>query len=169
MLEALESMRELFTRFGGHRQAAGVTMEAGRVEEFRRRLNEYAGERLGVEDFRPRIELDAEAGLDELDEGAVGELLEMAPFGFGNPRPLVEVKGAEVAGEPAVVKEKHLRVALRQRGRTVTAMAWGMAERAGEMRRGAKVDAALHVEADAYGKARGWEGWRVTVKDVRAG
>src|SRR6202051_1176033 len=59
LLDALESMPDLFTRFGGHRQAAGVTLPAEQVLEFRRRLNAYAAERLNAADFRPQLALEA--------------------------------------------------------------------------------------------------------------
>ena len=58
LLEALESMPDLFVRFGGHSHAAGVTLDAGRVDEFRRRLQEYAGRRLRTEDLQPELALD---------------------------------------------------------------------------------------------------------------
>jgi single-stranded-DNA-specific exonuclease len=56
-------MSDLFVRFGGHEHAAGVTLEAARVDEFRRRLNARAAACLRPEDFLPRIEIDAQAGL----------------------------------------------------------------------------------------------------------
>ncbi|HTQ15159.1 MAG TPA: single-stranded-DNA-specific exonuclease RecJ, partial [Rhizomicrobium sp.] len=56
LLEALESMPELFLRFGGHKHAAGVTLAAANVDEFRRRLNAYAAARLRSEDLAPRLE-----------------------------------------------------------------------------------------------------------------
>src|SRR5271156_4004731 len=62
LLEALESMPDLFTRFGGHRQAAGVSLAAELVPEFRRRLNTYAGTRLTSADFQPQLAIDATVG-----------------------------------------------------------------------------------------------------------
>ena len=59
LLDALESMRDLFVRFGGHEHAAGVTIEASRVEEFRERFNRYAAANLAPEDFQPRMQVDA--------------------------------------------------------------------------------------------------------------
>ena len=56
LLDALESMADLFVRFGGHSHAAGVTLDAARVEEFRERFNAYAPARLPPEDLRPRLE-----------------------------------------------------------------------------------------------------------------
>src|SRR5271155_1302138 len=69
LLDALESMPDLFSRFGGHRQAAGVSLAADLVPEFRRRLNFYAGTRLTPADFQPQLQLDAVVGLRELTTG----------------------------------------------------------------------------------------------------
>ncbi len=56
----------------------------------------------------------------------------MAPFGFGNPAPMLAVLGAEVASAPVVMKEKHLRLHLRQDGRSLFPKAWNFAERVGD-------------------------------------
>ncbi|MBK5295314.1 MAG: single-stranded-DNA-specific exonuclease RecJ, partial [Acidobacteriia bacterium] len=93
LLEALESMGELFTKFGGHRQAAGLTVGAGDVDEFRRRLNAYAVERLAPSDFVAQLEIDAEVRLSELTGVAVAEVLGLGPFGYGNPAPMVMARG----------------------------------------------------------------------------
>lgn len=168
LLEALESMADLFTRFGGHRQAAGVSMSAEMVPEFRRRLNAYATERLTPADFRPQLAIDALVDLKELTTGrAVEELLSMAPFGFGNPPPLLVIFDAEVAAAPVVVKEKHLRVHLRQNGRNLLSTAWNFAARAAEFSAGAHKDAAFFLEEDAYAESRGWGGWSAMLRDVR--
>src|SRR5581483_10410067 len=147
LLNALESMPDLFSRFGGHRQAAGVSLAADRVEEFRRRLNDYAAARLTPADFTPQIAIDATVTLRELTTGpAVEELLSMAPFGFGNPAPVLAILGAEVASAPVVMKEKHLRVHLRHGGRSLFPKAWNFAGRAADFTSNGPVDAAFSVE-----------------------
>ena len=70
LLDALESMSELFVRFGGHAHAAGVTMEVARVEEFRRRFHAFAASRLCADDFLRRLEIDAVLELREINEQA---------------------------------------------------------------------------------------------------
>jgi single-stranded-DNA-specific exonuclease len=168
LLDALESMPDLFTRFGGHRQAAGVSLPADSVAEFRRRLNVYAGTRLTPADFRPQITIDAAVGLRELTTGpAIGELLAMAPFGFGNLAPVLAILGAEVAGAPVVLKEKHLRVHLRQGGRSLFPKAWNFAERAGDFTVNGPIDAAFSLEEDLYGADRGFANWAAVLRDVR--
>jgi single-stranded-DNA-specific exonuclease len=168
LLDALESMPDLFTRFGGHRQAAGVSMPAGSVPEFRRRLNTYAGTRLTPADFQPQLAIDAMVSLRELTTGpAVEELLAMAPFGFGNPAPMLAIQGAEVVGVPVVMKEKHLRVHLRQGGRSLFPKAWNFAGRAADFVANAPIDAAFSVEEDLFGEDRGFTNWAAVLRDVR--
>jgi single-stranded-DNA-specific exonuclease len=167
LLEAMEAMPELFIRFGGHQYAAGVTLEAARVDEFRQRLNAYAAARLSPEDSLPRLDVDAVIGCGDLTEPAVQEVLALAPFGHGNPPPLVAALDVEVAAQPVVMKEKHLRVMVRQNGRTLTLKAWNFAGRAGEMAPGARVDIAFTLEEDAYSAARGYPGWAAVLRDVR--
>jgi single-stranded-DNA-specific exonuclease len=168
LLEAMEAMPDLFLRFGGHQHAAGVTLEAARVDEFRARFNAYAAARLTPDDFLPRMDVDAVIGLGDMTEPAVEEVLALAPFGHGNPPPLLAALDVEVAGQPVVMKEKHLRVMVRQNGRTLALKAWNFAARAGEMPPGARVDIAFTLEEDAYSAARGYPGWAAVLRDVRA-
>ncbi|HEY6392281.1 MAG TPA: DHHA1 domain-containing protein, partial [Bryobacteraceae bacterium] len=169
LLDALESMPDLFTRFGGHRQAAGLSMDVQSVPEFRRRLNAYAAGRLTAADLRPQLAVDALVDLKELTTGpAVEELLSMAPFGFGNPPPLLAILDAEIAATPIVVKEKHLRVHFRQNGRNLLSKAWNFADRATELAAGSRMDVAFSLEEDSYSASRGWGGWAATLKDVRS-
>ncbi len=167
LLEALESMSDLLTRFGGHRQAAGLSLPVERVAEFRRRFNQYAAARLTPDDFVPRIGIDAVLSFPELDETAVEELLALAPFGCGNPAPILAARNVECFGPPGIFKEKHLRVNIRQLGRGLTATAWNFAARAAEFAAANRVDVAIRIEEDSYGAARGEPGWRVILKDAR--
>jgi single-stranded-DNA-specific exonuclease len=167
LLEALESMPDLFVRFGGHKHAAGVTLEAARVEEFRDRFNLYAAARLSPEDFRPQVDIDAVLDFRELSESAINEVFALAPFGHGHPPPQFAALDAEVAGQPAIWKEKHLKVMLRQSGRTLSLKAWNFAGRAAELAPGTRVDVAFTLEEDAYSASRGYPGWAAVLRDFR--
>ena len=160
-------MPELFTKFGGHTHAAGLTMHADGMGSFRIRFNAYAAERLSVDDFRRTVEIDALLRLDELSEESVNCVLSLAPFGMGNCAPIFAVFNAEVCGQPVVMKEKHLRLAVRQNGRTLALKAWNFADRADELRAGSKVDLALCLEEDSYSFSRGYAGWGAASRDVR--
>jgi len=167
LLDALESMSELFVRFGGHAHAAGVTMEVANVEEFRRRFDAFAASRLCADDFLRRLEIDAVLELREIDERAIEELFALAPFGHGNPAPLFAALGVEVAAPPTIMKEKHLRITVRQNGRSLVLKAWNLAHRAGELAPGARVDVAFNLEEDAYSASRGYPPWAAMLRDFR--
>jgi single-stranded-DNA-specific exonuclease len=167
LLEALESMPDLFTRFGGHRQAVGVSLPIEKVDEFRKRLNAYTAARLGSGDFRAHIELDAVLELREVTDESVAEILKLAPFGAGNPAPRFGIFDAEVASAPVIWKERHLRVRLRQNGRAFMCRAWNFAERIEEVQAGARVDAVVQFEPDPYSQSRGYAPWCMTLRDVR--
>jgi single-stranded-DNA-specific exonuclease len=106
--------------------------------------------------------------LKELTTGpAVAEILGLAPFGFGNQPPVLAIRDAEIAAAPVVLKEKHLRVQLRQNGRNLMSKAWNFVERTPELTAGARVDAAFCIEEDPYSEGRGWGGWAAILKDIR--
>jgi single-stranded-DNA-specific exonuclease len=167
LLDALESMPELFLRFGGHRQAAGLALNSGRIAELRERFNSCAAARLTPQDLEPEVRIDAVLEFSEISEESVAEVLALAPFGCGNPAPVFAVRGVEVLGEPALLKERHLRVNLRQNGRTLTLKSWNSAARIAELRPGDRVDAAVCFEPDEYSAARGYPGWCAVLKDFR--
>jgi single-stranded-DNA-specific exonuclease len=167
LLDALESMSDLFTRFGGHQHAAGVTLEAARVPEFRERFNACAAARLKPEDFAPRLLVDAMVDLREIDEQAANEIFTLAPFGHGNPQPVFVARDAEVAAPPVVWSGKHLKITARQRGRSLTLKAWNFAARLEEFTQGQRLDLAFTVEEDPYSAARGYPGWCAILKDAR--
>jgi single-stranded-DNA-specific exonuclease len=167
LLDALESMPELFSKFGGHFHAAGVTMRSGSVDEFRERFNAYAGARLGPEDFVPTLLVDAPVALNELNDRMVAEVFSLQPFGAGNPKPLFVAENAEIAGPPVWMKEKHVRFPVRQNGRTLQFKAWNFLERAAELVVGAKIDLIFEIEEDAHSLARGYAGWSATMRDMR--
>jgi single-stranded-DNA-specific exonuclease len=169
LLEALEAMSGLFAKFGGHRQAAGVTLPADRLSEFRECLRGYAAARLSPADFEPELRIDAEIELDELTDRSVADILRLGPFGYGNPSPVFAVRQVEVAEEPEVRNEKHVFLRLRGRGRRLRVKAWNFADRVSEFAIGSRIDVAVQFEEDAYSASRGYSPWRAVLKDARSG
>jgi single-stranded-DNA-specific exonuclease len=167
LLDALEAMPELFLKFGGHAHAAGLTMQADRVDEFRRRFHAHAASRLAPEDFLPQVEIDAILDFAEINDRSVAEVFQLAPFGCGNPAPVFAALNAEVLAPPQVWKEKHLKLAIRQNGRNMSLKAWNLAERAAELTPGSRIDAAFAFEEDAYSAAQGFQPWGAILKHFR--
>jgi single-stranded-DNA-specific exonuclease len=168
LLDALESMSDLFEKFGGHAHAAGVTLDPARVDEFRARFNAYALSRLTPDDLQPLLEVDAVLELREINDESVAGIFALAPFGHGNEPPLFAAVNVEVSTQPAVWKERHLKVLVKQNGRTLSLKAWNFAERIAELPLGARVDIAFCLEEDAYSASRGGAPWCAILRDVRA-
>src|SRR5258707_6516482 len=130
MLDALERCAELFLRFGGHKQAAGLTMEASKVAEFRGRINAHADAVLEPDHLRPRLRIDAPLNLKHITSDLIEGLNAMAPFGLANPRPIFHSMPVEIVDGRRPVKDRHLKMTFRQDGRSFRAIAWRAAERA---------------------------------------
>ncbi len=130
MLGALERCADLFVKFGGHRQAAGLTMEAARVPEFRARINAHADEVLEPDQLRPRLRIDGPLSLKGITPELVRGLDAMGPFGLANPRPVFHARPVEIVDGPRSIKERHLQMTFSQEGRRFRAIAWRAAERA---------------------------------------
>jgi single-stranded-DNA-specific exonuclease len=166
MLGALESCADVMRKFGGHKQAAGLTMASDRVRELRARVNGYADGCLQPDDLRPRIWIDGTLGFRSIDEQMASELTSLAPFGAGNPRPIFRTSGVEIVDGPRRVKERHLKMAFRQDGRVMRGIAWRASERE-EFVAGHRtaIDLAFSLEQDT------WEGERylqLSIADFKA-
>lgn len=151
MLGGLERCHDLFERFGGHRQAAGLTMPSARIPALRERLAQHAAEVLSFEDLVPRVRIDGLLPLADISPEVLVGLDRLAPFGVGNPSPLFLSGPAEVASGPRVMKERHLSLAVRQGARTYRAVMWRGAEFSGTIEaHRAAIDVAYALERNTY-------------------
>jgi single-stranded-DNA-specific exonuclease len=168
LLEALESMPDLFTKFGGHRQAAGLTIPADKVSDFRKRFTDFANQKLAPGDLCPQYTIDATTQFTELTDASVDEVFALAPFGFGNAAPLFYATEVEVAGPPKLLSEgKHCKVPMRQHGRMLVCNGWNFGDRADLFQPGRRLDVLFQIEEDSYARSRGLGNWSVSLKDVR--
>jgi len=113
LLEALESCRTLFSRFGGHAHACGFAMPAENIAELRMRLDAFARARLTPADFEPALDVDAELWLGEITPQLFQALRLLEPFGVGNPEPVFAAHRVQLCAPPRILKEKHVKLKLR--------------------------------------------------------
>ncbi len=151
MLACLESCAPLMKRFGGHKAAAGLQLETSRVREFRQAVNAHADAILGPDDLRPSLWLDGPLALHDINERVMAEFAALAPFGPGNPRPKFHTGGVTIVDGPRLLKERHLKMTLKQNGRILRAIHWNAAEREpGLTARKEGVEIAYTVEENEY-------------------
>jgi len=166
MLAALESCADVMATFGGHKQAAGLTLESSRVSELRARVSAYADRHLQPDDVRPRLSIDGRLTFSAIDDRVVSDLSALGPFGIGNPRPVFSADSVEIVDGPRILKERHLKLSFRQDGKVIRAIAWRAAdrERFVSANRGA-IDVAFSLEQDTW---RGEHYLQLSVADFRA-
>lgn len=114
LFQHLSGCADLLQQFGGHSMAAGLTIARANVAALRRRLNEQAAAALGPADLVPETRVDLEVRLGDVDEQLVRELEQLAPFGAGNPTPVLAAPRALIVGARAVGRTgDHLKLTLR--------------------------------------------------------
>ncbi len=168
--QALQSVDQYLTTYGGHDMAAGLSLTMSQLDHFTTALTEHAGEHIQSQDLLPSISIDCDAQLEEFNVPAVQRINTLSPFGRDNPRPMIRIRNLTVAERPRQIGAHGKHLALRFRaasGSNPTSMRavwWRAGHLAEELAPGMTLDAALHP------KINEWNG-RTTVeaelRDVR--
>ena len=114
--------------FGGHEQAAGLVIRAECIPDFARAFEEVVAARVRGEDSIPSLTLDAFARLEQLNPSFLSELEALAPFGAGNPEPVLGLEGLAILGSRPVGRG-HLRIRIKEGKQTREAIGFGMGPR----------------------------------------
>jgi single-stranded-DNA-specific exonuclease len=150
LLNALTSVGDLFQRFGGHAQAAGFSIAVEHIAHLTQRFEEYARKVLTAPDLEPTLRVEALIDLAEVDWPLYEEIIQLEPFGMGNPTPVFGACGVRLNGTPRILKEKHLKLRVGKGARTLDALGWGWAAQAPSLTAGQQVDLAFTVERNNY-------------------
>ena len=164
LYQALADCAGHLMQFGGHRMAAGLTVRAERVDEFRTAFSEAVARQATPETFEPTLSIDVEVGLGDCSWSLLEEINRMAPFGPGNPEPVLVVRGASLV-DARQVGNGHLRLTFRDAPAalngssapvTVSAIAFGQGHRAQDaMAFSGKLDVAFTLREDRWQSAGG--------------
>jgi len=125
LYEGLKACQTWMEAFGGHEHAAGLVIRPECIPEFARAFEAIVAGRLSEEDFIPRLAIDALTTLEHLNDSFVSELEALAPFGTGNPEPILALENLNVIGSRLVGKG-HLRVRIKEGGAIREAIGFGM-------------------------------------------
>jgi single-stranded-DNA-specific exonuclease len=106
MYEELNKCKHLLTKFGGHKLAAGVSLEKHNLEELRRTLNQNAN--LSKEDLTPKISIDMQLPFAYVSEELIAQLELLEPFGKGNTKPLFVEKDLEIISTQVLGKNQNV-------------------------------------------------------------
>lgn len=114
LFSAIRECSDLLEQYGGHKYAAGLTIRADCIDEFKERFNKAASLVITEDDFIPKLDIDAEIELDEITPEVVRTLRDFAPFGPKNMKPNFASYGLDVVGVPKIVGTNHLKFKVRQ-------------------------------------------------------
>lgn len=125
--QALKRCEDKLLQFGGHKYAAGLSVELDKIEEFKEAFKLVAKELLTEELLTPEIRIDTEIRLDELTPKFIRVLNQFAPYGPGNMRPVFVARNVELYGQPRIVGSGHLRFKVKTNGRIFDAIGFNLA------------------------------------------
>jgi single-stranded-DNA-specific exonuclease len=116
----------LLDNFGGHSHAIGMVIPQENIDEFRRKINDFARQTLSFSDLVPSINCDMELSLKDLNQGLVKDLEKLEPFGKGNPEPLFYTRGLRLKGSPRLYSRDTLKFWVTDGESTYSAIGFGM-------------------------------------------
>ena len=153
---ALEECAGTLERFGGHAGAAGFEIRREEVARFAARFEDVARRELDEDRLRPELRVDLEIPLSRADRELHDLLRHMAPFGAGNPRPVLASPGVRLSGVSRVGDDgAHLRARLAGGGAELQAIGFGMGERAERLTPESRWDVAYQLVEDRWkGRSR---------------
>lgn len=160
--DALQACSEHLLKFGGHKHAAGLSIDESTLEAFMEKFDEVAEGSLTESDLTPELGIDAELSPEEITLQLADTIDTLAPFGMGNPEPVFILRQAKVASQ-RVVKESHLKLRLLAGGRFFDAIGFNMA---GNRRTPEVVDVAFSLQINTWSGRRNLQ---LRLKDIKAG
>ena len=162
--QAIKECSHLLSGFGGHKYAAGLTIDEGKIPEFVEAFKQAAAKQLRLEDLTPCIHIDGEIGLNEFTPRFIRLLKLLGPFGPMNLRPIFMSRNLKVVGVPSVVGQNHLKLKVEQDGSVLDVIGFNMATHLGDIEKTGTVDCVYVVEENHW---NGKNSIQLRLKDIR--
>lgn len=155
-------LESLLIEFGGHKYAAGLAIEADKIDQFRERFDDVVSEMTTDEHFIPSLKIDAEIALSDIKRyNLLHETKLLAPFGSANPEPLFMAKGL-VVNESRLVGKNHLKMAFKDKNFRWDAIAFGMGDMASDEMD--VVDVVFNLRENKWERGSGTE---LNIRDIK--
>ncbi len=150
LYEAIYDCREHLIQFGGHKFAAGMTMDKENFEAFSNQFEKVVSERITPDQLIPELEIDAELELEDITPKFYGILQQMAPFGPANMKPVFVTRGVRDSGWSKIVKEEHIKFSIKKKDNTnFDGIGFGMADKFSLVKSGA-FDIAYQISENVW-------------------
>ena len=164
LVDALDHCKDLLVRFGGHELAAGLTVMRCNIDEFKKRINDYARENLTEDLSCIRYVADCALEADEIGMELAEELTIMEPFGVANPTPVFMVNGFRITRIISMGAGKHTKLILNSGGREFQAVFFGTGASSLDVFVGEEIDLMCQLGINEF---RGHKSVQLIVQDIR--
>lgn len=166
LYNAILSCSDLLEKFGGHKYAAGLTLDASNLEAFQQRFEEVVSSTITEDMMTPVIEIDYAIPLDAVNPKFVNVLKQMGPFGPDNPRPVFEASDLYVFNSLSSFKDRHIKFLVGQEGgnNVFQAVGFDMAEYYDRISKSESFRMAFTIEENVY---NGTTSIQLRIKDIK--
>ncbi len=165
IFEAIKSLEHLLIAYGGHKYAAGLSIDAKNIPVFVEKFEEIVRGRLSPDMLVPKLKIDAPIRLGHIDKKFIKLLKMFAPFGPQNMKPVFVSNAVQVVGTPAIVGKNHLKFKVQQDGRIFDVIGFNMGDMLYRLVPGeANLDIAYVVDENEY---MGRKSIQLRAKDLR--
>jgi single-stranded-DNA-specific exonuclease len=154
IIEIIGKCSDLLAKFGGHSQAAGVTVSSENFPKFYEKISALIEKGYEGKEIKPSLEIDREISADDISWELTTNIKKMEPFGMGNPEPVFLIKNIIVSDVKIVGNgSKHLKLGLRGMSgspKIFEAIGFSLAERFSELKIGDNIDIVANIREDEW-------------------
>ncbi len=166
---ALQESSEFIIQYGGHKYAAGLTVDPQQYEKFKSRFEEVVKNTLTEDQKDPEIEIDAQIKISDINDKLYRLIKQMAPFGPGNMHPVFLTESVNDNGYSKIVGKdnKHLKLSIRElkTGKIMYGIAFGLADKLEIVKSGKPLSIVYTIEENVWQNRRSLQ---LQVKDIKA-
>ena len=166
LYNVLELCQDILINFGGHKLAAGITIESNKISEFKSRINEISQDFIKEDDLSPELKIDARISLSNINFGLVKDINILEPFGIGNPQPVFcsynnTISDWRLVGE----KREHLKLKIREENSKLEGIGFKLGRIGNQIfSKNKVVDLAFNIELNKW---NGTENVQLNIKDIK--
>jgi single-stranded-DNA-specific exonuclease len=164
LVEGLNYCEDVLVKYGGHELAAGLTVKRGQLDEFRKRINEYADKYVTEDMLAIRLDADCELEAADVNMRFATEIGRLEPFGIGNASPRFIIRNATVRKIIPIGGGKHVKMLIEKDGICHTAMYFGVCEAELGCTEGDVTDVLFNIDVNEY---RGAVSVQLIVQDIK--
>lgn len=151
IFDSLNKCKDLFIKFGGHPQAAGLSLEYKNINNFRKKINEIADNVLTDEDMIPEIKVESLLHCGDISEKNIEEIKLLEPFGIGNPSPVFIIRDAKLLMKRLIGKDKnHIKLVINKSDVEYDCIGFNLGYLFPDLNVGEKIDIITTLDINEY-------------------